>query len=418
MATELFRKSALAALSSPEQLDQTMQLTEPRRWIALSMLTAMLVAALIWSIFGSLRSHVSGHGIIIRPGGTANIVSSGAGIVSGMRHFEVGENIVAGQVLGHITQPALELQIRAANDALLLARQERDLIALTGQTESHAQSLAFRIQSESQQNLIKGKEELLESMRRLEPMRAQYMKQGYISLQKYEELRQSLHDAENAIDVAKRTLQDQVVQQIENDRLAKERLRIADGKIASLTDRLNELTAQHQAASTLISDKTGTVVEMLASNGTTVKESQPLISVEVQSKVLVAEIYLPSTSNAKSLQPGMGAEINPVTSIRERYGYLVGKIRAVSKYPATEQGMMAVFNNSALVAEMMKAGPPVAVTVEFEIDPSSRCGYRWSSRAGAGVEVTSGTIADGRFIIASHRPISLLLPMLKEFVGS
>ncbi|MET0961491.1 MAG: hypothetical protein ABWY05_01535 [Noviherbaspirillum sp.] len=129
-------------------------------------------------------------------------------------------------------------------------------------------------------------------------------------------------------------------------------------------------------------------------------------------------IYLPPNSSAKLLKPGMPAQISPVTAKKERFGYLVGKVLAVAQYPATEAGMLSMFNNTALVRELTRNGPPIAVEVELRKDPSTRSGYMWSSRNGADVELSSGTLAGGAFVVESKRPITLLTPLLRELSGT
>jgi HlyD family secretion protein len=113
----------------------------------------------------------------------------------------------------------------------------------------------------------------------------------------------------------------------------------------------------------------------------------------------------------------MPAQISPATAKKERFGYLVGKVVAISQYPSTEQGMLSLFNNAALVRELTRNGPPLAVEVELERDPATKSGYRWSSGTGAKVELTSGTLASGTFVVESKRPIGLLIPMLREVIG-
>jgi HlyD family secretion protein len=79
--------------------------------------------------------------------------------------------------------------------------------------------------------------------------------------------------------------------------------------------------------------------------------------------------------------------------------------------------MLSLFNNAALVRELTRKGPPLAVAVSLERDPATKSGYKWSSSTGARVELTSGTLATGTFVVESKRPISLLIPLLREMVG-
>jgi HlyD family secretion protein len=63
----LFRKESLERLSSPERLDQLMQVVNPRDWLALTTLGFFIFLALLWSIFGRIPITVTGQGVLIRP---------------------------------------------------------------------------------------------------------------------------------------------------------------------------------------------------------------------------------------------------------------------------------------------------------------------------------------------------------------
>jgi HlyD family secretion protein len=69
MRSEIFRKVSLDRLSSPEQLDQLMQVTTTRGWMALAAIGALLVAVVTWAVVGSLPERVVGQGILVRSGG-------------------------------------------------------------------------------------------------------------------------------------------------------------------------------------------------------------------------------------------------------------------------------------------------------------------------------------------------------------
>ncbi|MGK7888701.1 MAG: hypothetical protein AB4042_05160 [Leptolyngbyaceae cyanobacterium] len=65
--TSLFRQESLERLSSPEQLDQLMQIVNSRSWIPLASMGALMGIGLLWSIFGTISITVSGKGLIVHP---------------------------------------------------------------------------------------------------------------------------------------------------------------------------------------------------------------------------------------------------------------------------------------------------------------------------------------------------------------
>src|ERR1700741_2212491 len=64
-----FRAAALDRAASPEQLDHLVVITKPADWILTLVLYTVLVAAVLWGIFGRVPTRVSGEGILIGRGG-------------------------------------------------------------------------------------------------------------------------------------------------------------------------------------------------------------------------------------------------------------------------------------------------------------------------------------------------------------
>jgi hypothetical protein len=64
-SSRLFRKVALERMSSPEQLDQLLQVTAPRNWLALAALMGLLVAAIGWGFVGRISTTISGQGVLV-----------------------------------------------------------------------------------------------------------------------------------------------------------------------------------------------------------------------------------------------------------------------------------------------------------------------------------------------------------------
>lgn len=82
--SSIFRKESLERLSSPEQLDQLMQVVNAKSWLSLSALGALVGLAVLWSIFGRIPIAISGKGVFVHPTQTdPNLV--------GLTYFERGQ---------------------------------------------------------------------------------------------------------------------------------------------------------------------------------------------------------------------------------------------------------------------------------------------------------------------------------------
>ncbi|MEM9907995.1 MAG: hypothetical protein AAF921_23535 [Cyanobacteria bacterium P01_D01_bin.44] len=80
----IFRKEALERLSSPEQLDQLMQIVTPRSWLPLAALGGLFACGLAWSIFGRIPVTTTGRGVIVY----GETPSDG---LQGVAYFSAGE---------------------------------------------------------------------------------------------------------------------------------------------------------------------------------------------------------------------------------------------------------------------------------------------------------------------------------------
>lgn len=78
---QLYRKTALEKISSPEQLDKALKVTSPLSWLALVGITLIIVVAIVWSIVGTIPVTVTAQGIIAAPTGTNAVYAEGSGKV-------------------------------------------------------------------------------------------------------------------------------------------------------------------------------------------------------------------------------------------------------------------------------------------------------------------------------------------------
>ena len=413
----LFREAAMQSLSSPDQLNQLVKVTQPYSWIALTAAGLAIAVALVWSIFGRLPTVVSGEGILIRKGGTFNIVAQGSGVVTEIADLEPGKAIVQGELLARLAQPELEQQVAAQRAVVARLRAEEKDVTQGLATLAPAQSLALRQQQEAQQQLIRGREAQLASLRAVAQSQADLLRDGLITRQRQEDVRQQIISVDNEINAARNTLQKLTVERLQSTSQNEDKQRDIASRLKSAQGVLDDLQLRTKIASEVHSTHNGIVIESTIMLGDMVKAGQSVFTVEISDDKLEALIYLPPNSNAKLVKPGMVAQISPTTAKKERFGFLISKVRNVSQFPSTEASMLALVDNPALVRQMSKAGPPIAVSVELVKDSSTRSGYRWSSTAGAEVEVSSGMVATGNFVVEEKRPISLVIPLIRETMG-
>lgn len=92
---DLYRKSALERISSPEQLDKVVKVTSPMSWLALAGVTLIVVVTVIWSVLGTIPITITVKGMISSPVGSNAVYSSEAGTVVSVR-TRAGEEVHLG----------------------------------------------------------------------------------------------------------------------------------------------------------------------------------------------------------------------------------------------------------------------------------------------------------------------------------
>lgn len=92
----IFRKEALERLSSPEQLDQLMQIVTPRSLLPLLALGGLLGCGLIWSVIGRIPVTTTGQGALVYADTIENMLPENTFDMSpdqliGVAYFSAGE---------------------------------------------------------------------------------------------------------------------------------------------------------------------------------------------------------------------------------------------------------------------------------------------------------------------------------------
>lgn len=106
----IFRKTALDRISSPEQLNEYIKITNPGVWAVIVGCLAILIAVGVWSVFGSIPDTVQVKGVVFPQKGVTALIPEAGGRISDVR-VKVGDFVQAGQILAVVPQEGLIQQI-------------------------------------------------------------------------------------------------------------------------------------------------------------------------------------------------------------------------------------------------------------------------------------------------------------------
>lgn len=113
---QIYRKEAMQRISSPEQLDALMSVTNPVGWVALLITLVVVVTLVAWGVLGLLPVLTHAPGIVIHPGRVKGVFSLVSGQVVELT-VAVGEPVAEGQVVARI-QPTQAFPRTARIDIL------------------------------------------------------------------------------------------------------------------------------------------------------------------------------------------------------------------------------------------------------------------------------------------------------------
>ncbi len=530
---QIFREESLERLSSPERLDQLMQIVGRQDWLPLSTLGALVVAGIIWSIFGQIPVNVTSKGVLILPRRVVNIQSPVEGqlkqlkvkpedcvekdqVIATIDPFEVRQKLQLEkeklvQLQGQ-EQEADTLQIQRTNleikaiqqeqaskrqrleDALNLSPilKDREIKAIKQERASLRQQLSDtqvltpilrdkglkaldKQQVSLQQQIQDAQAQVPVLKERTEKLRS-LLEEGAISSDRVLEAEQEYRQNLQSVSKLKAELKQLDTQKTEVEQKYLDNLDVIGKYQAKLTEldiketetqqkysenlsTISQLKAELQQLDTQIkileqqnleasagrknqiqevkhniaqlqkqfeynqqikSPYSGCILELTKSNSSVLNPGDSLGSIKVNgvSEQISSVAYFP-IGDGKKIKSGMNIYITPDSVRRERFGGIVGTVTKVSAFPITKQGATSLVGNPEVVEELIsKVGPVIAVQAPLQLDSSTPSGYKWSSSKGPeNLKITSGTTTIARVTIERQAPITLVLPILREWSG-
>jgi HlyD family secretion protein len=473
----LFRKQSVERLSSPERLDQLMQVVSPKSWLTLMSLGFLVVIAGIWSIYGRIPITVEGKGVLIYPRKVVPLQSTSSGQLMAL-NAKVGDVVKKGQVLGTMNQAELQKQLQ---------QQRAKLVELQSQNQAAGSLQGIRLE-EDKQSMQQQRKYLQQRIRELQTLTPVLKAKGNVSIgqerqglqnrlqqtqaltglfKQRMEIRRQLFEKEGAItsDDALKAKQEYLenlekiadiqaqlkeldVKEAEQEKAYRENLSTISDLQAQLKDLDSKQASQDQQdletstvrkkeiqevkreigkleqdlgnSSQIISQHSGRLLEITVTPGQVVDAGTRLGNIEEEnaSSKLVGITYFP-VGEGKKIQPGMKLQITPTTVKRERFGGILGSVTTVSSFPVTKEAAASMVGNPEVVEGLVsdKEKGLIQVETNLGLDPTSFSGYKWSSSRGPNLKISSGTTTVVRVKVEERAPISYVFPILRSVSG-
>lgn len=472
----LFREKSLERLSSPERLDQLMEVVNPKSWLPLLSLTSLVAAAGLWSIYGRIPITIEGRGVLVYPSNVVPLQSKNSGQLSDLT-VEVGDRVKKGQILGTINQTELQKQLQQQRNKLAQLQSQNQAVsslqALKIEQEKYSiqqqrqylqqriqelQSLTPLLKTTSNESLKQQRQSLQQRLQHVQAMTPIYQQRLDIRQQLFAE-RVITHDVlldaqvqvqenQDTISQLQTQLKELDVKATEQEKAYRDNLstianlrsqlqalesrqaNLAQEDLEAVTLRQKEIQAvqrdiaqlevQLNDHSQIISPHSGRIVELAVNPGQVVNPGTRLATLDAANpdSEMVGITYF-SVGDGKKIKPGMTLQITPQTVKRERFGGIVGTVKDISTFPITQAAAVKVVGNPEIVADLVSHQPAGLMQVVADLHPDSTTfsGYQWSSSQGPQLNISSGTTTTVRVTIEERAPITFILPILRSSSG-
>lgn len=415
-----FRKRALEELKSPEQLDQALKITSPLSWLLLIALVIVVVAAIIWGVYGSIATRVSGRGIYLTSENSlVDAVAYEYGKVAEV-YVHDGQKVKKDDVLLKVSRADLDQRITQLEKEIVVLTQERSNVEKRIIEEIQSAKEYAKKQSDALQQDIDSRQKDLDYINSTIKKKELMAQQGYLtrdelesSYQKQREYTRDITDAKSSI----LQLQNDIYN-IENDR--KEHLDEVSRSLDEKKLELDRAKADLITTEIIKSPITGEVVNIRVNIGDEVQRGQPVVSVLQGSNVLSIIGFVPAEEEGRKITPGMRVLIEPAGVKREMYGAMMGSVSFVSNFPVPVERLVAILHNEDLAKKIALTMSLLEVRISLTKvkDPNTgQWQYQWTSQQGQQLLIKPGTLCRINVTVESQPPITLIIPALKKLVG-
>lgn len=480
-AKPIFRKKSLERLSTPDRLDQLLRVVKRRMWLPLLALGGLLAVALAWCFLGRVPVTADATAVLVYPQSVVPLQAKASGellelLIQVDQTVEKDQPIA---VLGRkdlrdelaLQRDRLaQFQLRAGLLSGFSEKQvQREKALYAGQCErleariDELDETARKVRKETRKYNDEQRENLEHTQKKSEELdtalEARFdsyedlLDEGYTSKDMVVAAKQRWVANQLALaDVAVR-LQELDLRVIKADavyesqmdhvdalriqleqaklRLYEADMRLAEAEVRDQTGEAEiQLTIQRledalSRRSIIKADRAGKVLEVIVSRGSMVTAGQrlALVATTDPDQELVALAYFDNAAGkqieaAKKVGRPLPARVAPAHVQPQRDGSLLGAVEKVSPYPRTAEAVVTQVGNREMARMLVGDQSRIEVEIALHRDEESRA-LQWTSGRGPSLDVpiTAGTTAQVRVTLEERAPITLLIPVLRGWLG-
>lgn len=469
----LFRAAALERLSSPERVDQLLQVLPKKQWPTVFALLILVGGVVVWSFFGSIPIRVEGKGFLVPQGSSEVLEASATGLITSLVVAE-GDFIQRGQAIGFIDQADVQQQLRHEQQKLeqldqrqgqertieqqqvkielkgIVAQRQRFNSRLKTLSDSSLDSYETNVKLMSRNRTLLEKQiktalRLIETLATLYEREKKLFAKGLIIEDQLLETEVKLKQAIDDHQSRNFELNQVAFKTVEAERLYRERLdncaamrdslldlklqeqkatqRVPQLRMKQENERLLQLQSIEQLTLTISRDGlvkspySGRVLELRRGRGQTVTQGQVILTLEAQEgQTLECVAYFP-VADGKRIEEGMRVLVSPDSIQQERFGSINGSVTMVATYPVSVEAATRHLGEKRLATTLLGADTAIEIRIALNKNDKTPSGYEWSSSDGPPTRVESGNTTAVFVSIEQRAPATFILPLLREWTG-
>ncbi len=369
----LFRKNALDHLSSPEKLDQPLRLLRPGQWLLLLSLGGFCITITIWAVFGRLPVRISGKGLLIRSNSLTVVQSEAAGRILEL-NFTIGDCVKRGQLMARIDPVSQEISKKEAEMQL-------DHLISQDQQEDHLGAIRIR--------------QLRAEISRI----AKLTQSGAISIDQLSQRQKELSGLEDSLEARDGQREQQIKQQ---------------------EARINARNEEIERIAQIRAPIDGCVIDRNVHRGEVVQPGNTLFTLETGSgQTPLESLAFFQAGDGKRISIGQRVRISPTSTNQQRHGGIQGQVLSVRRLPVSDKALIKRLGLESLLDAVRseQKGPLIEVKTSLERDPTTVSGYDWGGSVGPDLTLTTGTPTNVRVLVEERRPISYVIPIMRDLTG-
>jgi len=410
----IFREKAISSMSAPEKLDERIKLVPVRLWVGLIVVSVTILIASIWGFWGRIDSKVNGEGIFMNEGGIRAVSAHVSGSIKYINVYE-GSDVEQNEVLGVLNEPILELEIFQLIDKfILLDNQFNEFMKDTKASLTIRNDYYKKIEGISSTE-IERLEEIQKNLGEISNIYKSLKEKGITSKVEFYQILQNSITADVNVTEQKGSKYKIPVDNYDFLSTKNNEVREKLKEMKLTQDDLGLKRAEFIKKSIISSPVAGKVVSVLKRAGDNVLPGQDIFIIAPKSTdSLLLTAYF-SIKDWKKILPNQLVYISPTELPPQDYGYMLGIVRHVGSYPATDEALEASYKNKN-IAKYLKRGEDSVVPVEIELVPDSQnlTGIKWTCLPTLDRKITMASPCNVMVVVKQSSPASYVLPWLKK----